>query len=116
MASALATSAPKLVFPPGAGAAADAFFVAYRIPSLLRELFAEGLRGVVADPEKRRRLATRQDEVAEADLLRPARLEHPAHLALHIRRPLDLIENAPRRIDTAFERGAPKEGRRDCGG
>ena len=26
----------------GAGAAADAFFVAYRIPSLLRELFAEG--------------------------------------------------------------------------
>src|SRR5947209_20602549 len=26
----------------GAGAAADAFFVAYRIPNLLRELFAEG--------------------------------------------------------------------------
>ena len=26
----------------GAGAAADAFFIAYRIPSLLRELFAEG--------------------------------------------------------------------------
>src|SRR5512132_2388619 len=26
----------------GAGVAADAFFVAYRIPSLLRELFAEG--------------------------------------------------------------------------
>src|SRR5438309_9638692 len=26
----------------GAGAAADAFFVAYRIPNMLRELFAEG--------------------------------------------------------------------------
>ena len=26
----------------GAGASADAFFVAYRIPNLLRELFAEG--------------------------------------------------------------------------
>ncbi len=43
----------------GAGAAADAFFVAYRIPNLLRELFAEGSMSAAFIPVFSEYLATR---------------------------------------------------------
>src|ERR1041385_4669949 len=48
----------------GAGSAADAFFVAYRIPNMLREMFAEGTMAAAFIPVFSEYLARRSKEEA----------------------------------------------------